>query len=236
MKYLKYNGMVEARIDKRTYEEVCYAKSLDSNMNPIERQETIHQFMLRPDFDVITSLGNEADGESKCEAFVAALCNAIKTDEEPWRKKCTAIIKALASNNAQELLIALCGYSANSLGKLAMVIPDDDEEFYKIGKQATLVIYWSNGKTSQTKCRIDVASNKVYGYKREVLAEYEDSAEIRWVAVEVKPLFGKDHYLRLCITKEERERTSDCVSYWYSTDPEEDQDPMLAVYIDNPYY
>lgn len=234
MKFI-VNDMFETSINKRDYEMACYRKSLDPNTDPIEREKAICEFMFRPDFDVITSLGNEADGESKCEAFVAALVKAIKTDIEPWHKKNAAIIKALKSNNAQELLIALCGYSANSLGKLAMVIPDDDEEFYDIGKQATLFVYWSNGETSQTKCRIDVASNKVYGYKRSVFTEYEGSAEIRWVAVEVKPYGGKERYLRWCITKEERERTNDCVTYWYSTDPDEAQRPEPAVWIDNPY-
>ena len=235
MKYLKYNDMFEATIDKRTYEEVCYAKKLDPDMNKNDRKTAIRQFMLRPDVDVITSLGNMADGESKCEAFVNALTSAIKEDGEPWRDKCVAIAKALKSNNAQELLIALCGYNAGSLAKQAMVIPDDDEEFYKIGKQATLIVYWSNGEVTRSKCRIDVASNKVYGYKSETLTEYEGSAEIRFVAVEVKTAFDKNSYLRWCITKEEREKNNDCVTYWYSTDPEEAQHAAPAVWIDDPY-
>ena len=234
MKYLMA-GMFETSINKRDYEEVCYRKSLDPNMDPMERQEVIRQFMLRPDSDVVTSLRNRADGESKCEAFVAALCNAIKTDGEPWSEKCAAVASALASNNAQELLIALCGYGAGSLAKQAMIIPDDDAEFHKIGKKATLLVYWSNGETSQSTCHIDVASNKVYGYKRTVFSAYEDCASIRWVAVNVKPSFGKDHYLRWCISKEEREQLNDTVTYWYSRNPEEDQRAEPAIYIEDPF-
>ena len=233
MKYI-VDDMFEGSINKRDYEDLCYRKSLDPNMDLAERYEAIHKFFLRPDLDVLASLHNRADGGSKCEAFVAALCNAIKTDTESWSKKCDAVASALASNNAQELLIALCGYGAGSLAKQAMVIPDDNEEFYRTGKQATLVVYWSNEKTSQTRCRIDVTCNKVYGYNREVFSEYADSAEILWVAVEVTPRIGKDHYLRWCITKEERERTNDHVSYWYSMDPKEDRTPEPKVYIDNP--
>jgi hypothetical protein len=235
MKYLMYNGMFEGSIDKRTYELVCYKKSLDPNMDPEERYKAVYQFMFRPDYDVIESLLNKVDGDAKCEAFVAALCNAIKTDEEPWDQKREAIIKALVNNNAQELLIALCGYGVTSLGKLAMLIPDDDTEFYERDMQATLLVYWNNGKMSQTRCRIDVATNKVYRYKSEVFEEYKDSAEISWVAVEVKPKTGKDRYLRWCITEEEREKTKDFVSYWYSTDPEEAQRAGAVMWVDNPF-
>ena len=219
------NGCFEIEMDKRSYEEMLYANSLDPNMPEDERRQALREFELRPDMDVIEAMSNRYDGASKCEAFVKSLCNAISTDDENWTKKCDGIISALKTNNAQELLIALCGYNAGSLAKRAMVIPDDGREFHARHKLGTVVISWSNGEFSETKCCVDVTTNKVYKYDLNAFKEYERCADIRWVAVKVTPSFGKSEYLRKCITEEEKNATNDYVSYWYSTDPAKSQVP-----------
>jgi hypothetical protein len=235
MKYYMYDGMVACKINKRSYEEELYRQGLNPDMDPLERALAIRKYLFRRDEDVLKAMVDRNDEESRREAFVRSIYNAITTDKESLDKKGMAIWNALASNNAEELLIALCGYGSTSLAKRAMIIPDDAEEFYNSETPATIIVYWSNGEISEGKCRIDAKTNKVYGYKRNVFSTYEGSATVRWVAVKVKTCFGRDSYLRWCITEDQRNQTGDYVSYWYSTDAESDQCPEPDEIIENPY-
>lgn len=235
MKYKMYGGMVLGTIDKRTYEEEVFIKNLDPAMDENERISAIAKYLYRPDLDLVKALLNPYDGASKCEAFGKALCKAIETDSEPWDKKVSLIANAMATNNAQALLSALCGFAATSLAKQAMIIPDDGEEFYSNRVPATMIVCWSNGEFSESKCYVDAVSNKIYGFSLDALKTYEDSATLQWVGVKVKPSFGKEKYLRKCISEEERVKSKDEISYWYSTDPDDYNRPAPYVVVDSPY-
>ena len=235
MKYEMYGGMCWGTIDKRTYETNKFIKNLDPAMDEVERQQAIVKYMYRPDLDVIKAITDPNNGASNCEAFCKALCKAIETDTEPLEEKIPMIARAMARNDAQALLIALCGYGATSLGKIAMMIPDDGEEFYNTRVPATMIVGWSNGETSESKCYVDSVTNKVYGFKRSLLQELRNSTEVEWVGVKVKPLCGKEKYFRECISEEKRESTKDEVSFWYSVDPDDYNEPGPDVFVDSPY-
>ena len=222
-------------ISKREYQEAMFRNCLDPNMNEWDKHVEIMKFFYRKDEDVAVALIDRPDEEVRREAFLMSLYDAINTDDEIFDKRAIAVWKALESNNAQQLLIALCGWNSGSIAKRAGLIPDDGYDFFDEENSAVMHVHWSNGQTTTAKCTVDVASNKLYGYRRKVLSAYSGEAEITSVEVEVKPCFGKRKYFFNCITKEEREEQKDFVSYWYSTNPDEDRDPAPQLCVENPY-
>lgn len=222
-------------ISKRSYQEAIYRKCLDPNMSDMERFRAERDFFYRKDVDVINALTDRPDATQRGRAFLMSLYNAIETDDESFDKTAVAVLNALCSNNAQELLVALCGWNAGSIAKRARIIPDDAYDFYDEDPDATILVHWSNGETSTAKCKVDAKTNKLYGYRRKVFAAHQKNATITGVEVEVKPCFGKERYTYDCITKEQRIEKKDYVSYWYSTDPNEDRETEPSIMIDNPY-
>jgi hypothetical protein len=222
-------------INKRTYQEILFRKSLDPNMDGWERLDAEEAFLYRKDSDVEQALINRPDEEQRREAFMMSLYDAIETDDEYFEKRALDVACALRSNNAQKLLVALCGWNSASIAKRAGIIPDDGYDFYKVDPGATILVHWSNGETSKAKCKVDVATNKLYGYTRRVFTAFQNEATVTGVEVEVKPCFTKSKYIFNCITKEERNEKKDLVSYWYSPDPREDRKGEPPIIIDNPY-
>ena len=222
-------------ISKRSYQEAIYRKCLDPNMNEWEKLRAEREFFYRKDVDVIQALANRPDEEQRREAFLMSLYDAIATDDEIFDKRAVAVWEALRSNNAQELLVALCGWNAGSIAKRARIIPDDAYDFYDEDPGATILVYWSNGETTTSKCKVDAKTNKLYGYRRKVFTAPQHDATIKRVEVEVKPCFRKEKYTFDCITKEQRIEKRDYVSYWYSTNPNEDREAEPSIMIENPY-
>lgn len=222
-------------ISKRAYQEIMFRKCLDPNMDGGERLDAEEAFMYRKDADVERALVNRPDEVQRREAFLMSLYDAIETDDEYFEKRALDVWSALRSNNAQALLVALCGWNTCSIAKRARIIPDDGYSFYETDPGATVLVHWSNGETSTAKCKVDAATNKIYGYTRKVFTAFKDVATITGVEVEVKPCFSKEKYTFNCVTKEVREKEKDYVTYWYSTDPKEDRKGEPPIVIDNPY-
>ena len=235
MEYKVYNGMVSVKISKRDYEEAMFEKTLDPNMDETEKYFARMDYLHRRDEDVERALYDSPDARERREAFVASLYDAITTDQESYDKKGMEILEALHSNNAQALLVALCGWNAGSIAKRARIIPDDGYEYYDHDPSAKILVHWSDGRTATSKCRVDAKTNKLYGYNRKVFTANQEGATITGVEAEVIPCFTKQKYRFNCITKEERARDENYVSYWYSTDPEEDRMAEPVQIIDNPY-
>lgn len=223
-------------IDRRTYEEAMYNKSLDPAMDPVERYDLIRAFLFRKNEDTISALNDDRpDAEVRQHAFFECLYEAIMSDEEPFYKKGRAIYNALKSNNAEELLVAICGWNSDSLAKRAMLIPDDGRKFLDDETPATLIVLWSDGTESKEECFVDSMSNKVYGYSCDIFSAPCDTAEIVAVVVELQPDYTEEKQRRFCITKEERESRKDYISYWYSTNPDDAEEPEPSVWVECPY-
>ena len=221
------------RISKRAYEERLFRRNLDPGLGEWKKEKLVWEFMHRRDEDTINAMHYERlDDEERQVAFVESLLNAIQTDTESLYKKGWDILEALQTNNAEHLLIALCGWGANSLAKRARIIPDDALAFYDCDEAARLIVKWSNGEQSTSKCTVNPMTFYVSEFRAAAFKKYAETAEITEVIVEVRPEFTKEKYYFRCITKEERDRTGDKLSYWYSLNPDDGDDPEIEIDID----
>jgi hypothetical protein len=232
MRYIA-NEYFGGHISKREYEEVLFERNLDPSLSEAEKRKQIWEFLHRRDEDTINAMDNKRiDDEERRLAFVESLLDAIKTDTEPLYKKGRDILRALKTNNAERLLIALCGWNANSLAKRARIIPDDALEFYGYDEEARLIVRWSNGKQSTSKCTINPVSFYVSEFRATAFNKYAETAEITEVVVEVQPEYTKEKNYFRCIAKEDRDRAGDKLSYWYSLNPNDEDDEEIEIDID----
>ena len=207
-------------LSKRDLDFKNYEESLDPNIDPWERMFLILEYRHRRDEDTLKAMdGNRPDGEARRIAFYESLLDAIDTDQESWTHKSLDVLNALISNSAEELLIALCGWGANSLAKRAGILPDDGFDFFlyyedMLGK---LIVNWDNGEQSFSECSIEW-NFEVVEFDHSIFKTYADSAKIESVIIEVTPYYSDECNRFNCISKEERDRTNDEFSYWYCLD------------------
>ena len=128
---------------------------------------------------------------------------------------------ALGTNNAERMLIGLCGWGANSLAKLAKIVPDDALDFC-LNDSATLIVRWSDDRISTSKCIINQCTFEIIEFDDEVFTPQTYTAEVEAVFVEVQSEFSDTKYCFACVTEEERNRANDEFSYWYSLECDED--------------
>lgn len=205
--------------------------SLDPDIDEIERKRLMLDFLYRRDGDVIEAMNcGRPDATMRQVAFCESLLNAIQTDEKSWSEKGVDVLKALDRNNAEALLIALCGWGANSLAMRAGLIPKTGDigdiafDYYD-DLEGKLFVNWSNGKQTFSQCSVSWDLELV-DFDSNIFTIYNNSAKIESVIVEVTPYYADECTCFNCISREERDRTNDEFSYWYRLDDEdEDIDP-----------
>lgn len=161
------------------------------------------------------------DSESRTEAFVEALMSEVESDSEPWDKKGYFIAKALLNNDANALLVALCGWSAESLAKKAMVIRDDDKMFHDDPVSAEMLVDWDDGHRSASACMVDPTTHEVFDFSRS-LFECEGHT-IKQVYLMLDPV--DDVHEFICIQAEDAEAVTSKSAFWFK--PEKHTDRML---------
>lgn len=195
-----------------------FNKSLDPNLSELERSDELYKFLYDTNFDYLLNQLHFDDYSERVTAFVESLDDAIITDEEPWRKKGEEIFGSLYSGNVEHLFVALCGWGAKNLARRAMILPDDDYRFHKEDERGELIVYWRDGKTTRTKCKVDAGSFGVWGYSSDVFKHPNDNEMIERVEIEVAPI-SEDTYNFCCYSKAERDKRGDDSLYWYTPDP-----------------
>lgn len=214
---LIYNGMVEVIMSKKDKALKEFRESLDPNMDEMEKFFLIEEFKYKRDEDTIQAMCyDRVDGDERRLAFWETLLTAIQTDGEDWETKSNDIYWALQTNSAERLLIGLCGWGANSLAKLARIVPIEEADLISCDDSATLIVRWNDGKISTSECSINTFTFEVEEFEDEVFTSHAYDSEVEAVFVEVKLELSDSKYCFACITEEERERTSDEFSYWYS--------------------
>lgn len=63
------------------------------------------------------------------EQFAAAVFDSIDTDDEPWDKIGRYLLKAFLDDSVDDALIAICGWSTETLMVKAGLLPDTDGMF-----------------------------------------------------------------------------------------------------------
>lgn len=180
-----------------------------------------HEYRINPEW-LAKQLGR-VDSDERVIAFYESIFDAITTDTEDWSAKGRDIMVALMENNATALLIALCGWGAESLAKRVFMkcgCPQyQDEE-----KEAVLKVDWSDGKRTSVPCIILHEDHWVYNFDRSVFyREDEPTAMIEKVFVRFKPFENGNEYDFRCISEDERKRTNDEDVFWYAAEENEEE-------------
>lgn len=112
---------------------------------------------------VISQILNADDADDKCEHFAEAFFNSIETDNEPRSRCGRYMLKAISENSLEDFLIAVCGWSAESLMKMATILRDTDGIFHDKIEEATFISSW-NGKQDElsTSCKVNTETFEVF--------------------------------------------------------------------------
>lgn len=103
-----------------------------------------------------------SDYSSFCEAFAAALLNSIETDDEKPERLGRYALKAIHENNFDDFLIAICGWSLESLMKKALIIPDVESQFHKEIEEATFVSIWDDDVRQEAPCKVNTKTREIF--------------------------------------------------------------------------
>lgn len=175
-----------------------------------------HKYQLDPDW--IQNQLNREDSEERVIAFYESFHYAFKTDGEDWYQKGLDALYALQANDASALLVALCGYSPNSLAQYAL-LKRSTSQFTSQTLEGKLIVEWDDGHRETTPCLLYSMKNLVFGFAREIFTRKANpTAQIVKTFVRFDPMKTGNEYEFLCVSKEERDRTEDEDIFWYETD------------------
>jgi len=175
-----------------------------------------HDHKFRIPLDWIEKQTLRSDSKERYTAFYESIYDAIVTDQEDWKKKGQDIMVALMKNNATELLIALCGWSALSLAKRARLMRGYVDYNYE-DIEGKLIIEWSDGIQSSTNCVINGDTHEISDFNPSIFEREDTSkANITKLFVRFDPFETGNEYDFLCVSKEERDNTADDDIFWYS--------------------
>lgn len=164
------------------------------------------------EFDIAEMLTAE-DSSARAEAFVEALMSAINSDDEPWGKKGYYITKALLDNDANALLVALCGWSGESIAKKAMLIRDTDKMFHTDPVPAEMQVEWSDGHRSASPCKMNPVTHEVYDFAKAAF-ECEGECTVKQVYLMVESV--DDVFEFICVQAENADAVTSKSVFWYN--------------------
>lgn len=164
------------------------------------------------DFDIAAMLTAE-DSSARAEAFVEALMIEVNSDDEPWSKKGYFIAKALLDNDANALLVALCGWSGESIAKKAMLIRDTENSFHRDPVPAEMQVEWDDGHRSASPCKMNPATHEVYDFAKSVF-ECEGECAVKQVYLMMDAI--DDTYKFICIQAENADAVTSKSVFWYN--------------------
>ena len=103
------------------------------------------------------------DSDEKCDSFVSTFLEEVDSDDESYSKKGYYMLKAIQENNLEDFLIAVCGWSAESLLKKSYLIPDDDGVTGNKIIDAIFISEWDNGNVlCETPCKVNMETHEVF--------------------------------------------------------------------------
>lgn len=110
--------------------------------------------------DVLRELLRESRESS--ENLINAFYQEWESDDEPFKKKARQLAKAVLDRDADGILIALCGWSVQSLLKKARLMRDEDAEFYQEPENAIFVMVDINDNRYLHRCKVNMQTFEVY--------------------------------------------------------------------------
>ena len=158
------------------------------------------------------------DYEERIEVFVEALQSEINTDEEKWSKKGLYILKSLAENDANALLISLCGWTVDSIARKAMIIRDIDQTFHDSPVDAEMKVEWKDGCHKESKCWVNPQTHEVYDFDEDVFMHPENKMDVEISAVQIGIRPVAEYYTFNCVECKE-DSADDIDLFWFRLKP-----------------
>lgn len=188
-------------------------------MEHIDTGFPTHKFQLDPEW--ILELLNREDSDDRIIAFCESVHNAFVTDDEDWYHKGRDVLVALLTNNATELLVALCGWGPDKLAQLAL-LKRSSKYFAVQTLEGKIIVEWDDGDRYYSPCLIDSKQNLVFDFDRDVFTR-EDNLEAQIVKTFVRfsPLQTGNEYEFLCVSQTEREAMNDEDIFWYALEAQQ---------------
>ena len=209
-----------------------FFEKCDSDIESEDRQELFyhyfhtyfHDHKYRIDPEWLAKQWNREDHDDRLTAFYESIYDAITTDCEDWYNKGRDVFRALMSNNATALLIALCGWGPESLAQRALLTRGvgqySDEEV-----EAKIMVEWDDGNRYSTPCRICAEQHLVFDFNHNIFMQEDNpTAKIVKRFVRFSPFESGYEYDFLCVSKEERDRAKDEDIFWYDPDEENEEE------------
>lgn len=123
------------------------------------------------------------------EALFETLKTEIDNDGEKYESKGKYMLRAIAENNVNDLLIAICGWSAESLLRKAKIIHDCDLTFHEEIEEAT--ICYTNADTDYLSlCNVNMLTFEV------------TCSDLPEHATDLLLTFDSEHYFKITVTDE----------------------------------
>lgn len=97
-----------------------------------------------------------------CESFANALLTSMKTDVEKPVRMGHYAFKAINENNFEDFLIAICGFSLESLMRRALIIPNDTNQFHEEIEEGIYVSVWDDGTRKEALCKVNTKTRQVF--------------------------------------------------------------------------
>lgn len=158
-------------------------------------------------------------------AFAETIKQEIASDEDTYESIGYNLLKALLTDNADDILVALCGWYVDTLLTKARIVPDTKVKFYDSPLYANIVSVDISGKEYLTPCKVNMQTFEVYDiqtvfeghdgipYDAKIIEEciiFDDMEDYRFPLKPKDEVFGPN-----CYQNDEDFDYSEVVSYWY---------------------
>lgn len=110
--------------------------------------------------DVLRELLRESRESS--ENLINAFYQEWESDDESFKKKARQLAQAILDRDADGVLIALCGWSVQSLLKKARLMRDECAEFYQEPEDGILVAVDSDDNRYLRRCKVNMQTFEIY--------------------------------------------------------------------------
>ena len=112
--------------------------------------------------DIVSVISEYGDYDGFCESFAKALLDSMRTDDEKPERMGHYMLKAIKDNSFDDFLIAICGWSLESLMKQAHIIPDKESQFHEEIIDATFVGIWDDDVREEMPCKVNTITREIF--------------------------------------------------------------------------
>lgn len=162
--------------------------------------------------DIVGVLSEYGDYDGFCESFANALLDSMRTDDEKPARMGHYLFKAIKDNSFDDFLIAICGWSIESLMKQAHIIPDKESQFHEEIIEAKLIGVWDDDHRDELSCKVNTKTREVFDIEHDFdgpkgKEDFDDFKEFVSIDGVEFPLIPKDEY-----------DCSNKLAFWYGED------------------